>query len=445
MLFVIVTPSYNLDKFIEQTISSVVFQQGDFRIRYHIQDAGSTDKTHQIIQKWQRLIDGPDFPLLCKGVSFSYSVEKDNGMYDGINRGFDFARKSLAQSEGNSAKEAGQRGASLPRFSKVVPSAYKMPEVENEAGERTIMGWVNADDILFPGGLAAIASFFREHPSAQLVGGLVNIMASDGFVFRLWPLRGYSRLNMALGLYDGRKDVFVMQEGTFWCSELWDKTGGLNASLRYAGDYDLWYRFAQHTEYYQLDTLIASHRRRDGQLSSNLVKYFSEVDSLKSYELEQAFMDGKAKNKNISPDGTFHYDLESKSWKFTPLARQTWIPREGFSGSEGPFPEEDIVSGRWINEARAEFVLLCEVAGRYDVMIDYRNPMSDNEVSLFGQSFVLPNEAMKTKLSIQLQVDLQEGENIGVMEFAQIKTVPGDPRKLVIFVENIQAIPVSDD
>ena len=40
MKFCIVTPCLNAERFIDETIFSVVSQAGPFRIRYHIQDGG---------------------------------------------------------------------------------------------------------------------------------------------------------------------------------------------------------------------------------------------------------------------------------------------------------------------------------------------------------------------------------------------------------------------
>src|SRR5437868_4002347 len=48
----VVTPSLNAERYIEQTILSVAQQRGDFEIRYHVQDGGSTDATVAITQAW---------------------------------------------------------------------------------------------------------------------------------------------------------------------------------------------------------------------------------------------------------------------------------------------------------------------------------------------------------------------------------------------------------
>ncbi len=54
----IVTPSRNAVATIDQTILSVVSQAGNFAIRYHIQDGGSTDGTLERIAEWRGLLRG---------------------------------------------------------------------------------------------------------------------------------------------------------------------------------------------------------------------------------------------------------------------------------------------------------------------------------------------------------------------------------------------------
>ena len=45
MRFAIVTPVLNGEKFLDQSILSVVSQTGPFTIRYHVQAGGSKDRT----------------------------------------------------------------------------------------------------------------------------------------------------------------------------------------------------------------------------------------------------------------------------------------------------------------------------------------------------------------------------------------------------------------
>ncbi len=267
--FVIVTPSYNLEDFIEQTILSVISQAGDFTIRYHIQDGGSTDGTPAVLQKWQRWLAEGTFPVFCCGIEFSHVIEKDEGMYHAINRGFAHARPG---------------------------------------GDPCVMTWINADDLLAPGSLAAVASFLRHQPEAALISGRTAIMADVGFLSLLSDPQPRTRADIARGVYIGDKNGFIQQEGLFWRSCLWDQVGGLDDSLRLAGDFDLWKRMAEHAEYHCLNTLTGIHRKRKGQLSGNTAAYDKEVKQVRQRsgtppELPQEYI------------GYHEYDIVIDSWK----------------------------------------------------------------------------------------------------------------------------------
>lgn len=238
--FTIVTPSFNSGRFIGATIASVVSQSGRFRLRYHVQDGGSTDDTVAELQRWTERLSSSE-------VQFSYSVAPDRGMYDAIRAGFD------------------QCG--------IKPGGY--------------MTWLNADDILMPGALACAAKLFREFPEVALMGGTPCQIDEDGVIVRIHEAQIYPRSTLMAGLHDGRHLPFVMQEGAFWKSELWLTTGGVNPDFRLAGDFDLWRRFAAETAYVTVDTILAAHRRHSGQLTESPVAYYAELDASIEAHLDQ--------------------------------------------------------------------------------------------------------------------------------------------------------------
>ena len=81
-LITIITVVYNGDEFIEKTIQSVINQQFNY-LEYIIIDGGSTDKTLEIIQKYEQHID-------------YWISEPDKGIYDAMNKGVILANgKSL--------------------------------------------------------------------------------------------------------------------------------------------------------------------------------------------------------------------------------------------------------------------------------------------------------------------------------------------------------------
>ena len=88
MRFSIVTPSYNQGKYIEETIKSVISQEGDFSIDYVIADGGSTDNSVEIIKKYSKLLNDGRYPIKCNDIKFRWWSKKDRGQSDAINQGF---------------------------------------------------------------------------------------------------------------------------------------------------------------------------------------------------------------------------------------------------------------------------------------------------------------------------------------------------------------------
>jgi glycosyltransferase involved in cell wall biosynthesis len=246
MYLTIVTPIFNGSRFLDETILSVVTQAGDFRIRYHVQDAGSTDDTVSKLQDWaSRLRNG--FPLLCQGIEFTYASEPDLGLYDGINRAF-------------AACEPGQ-----------------------------IMAWINADDRFAPGAFVAAAQIFEQFPDVHWLTGRATAIDEAGAILALFPFMPLPRRAVAAAIFEGRyASSFIQQEGTFWRPWLWREVRGIDHRFRLAGDFDLWRRMAKHADLVSAcDTILGFWRRRVGQLSGNRGSYLAEIDrSLTPQETE---------------------------------------------------------------------------------------------------------------------------------------------------------------
>jgi glycosyltransferase involved in cell wall biosynthesis len=246
-VFVIVTPAFQAVKFIDDTISSVVGQRGGMKVRYHVQDGGSTDGTVEILKAWEaRLQEQNSFGGGAQ-VQFSWESKKDVGMYDGISRGFECAYGSL----------------------------------DERSASTSLMTWLNADDMLAANSLVTAWSFFVEHPEFHWITGLCGLMNESGAVVSVMqepPV--FAQTHLAMGSHDGRRFPFVQQEGCFWRMALWRTAGGLNRSLKLAGDWDLWRRFAALTPLMKLQTVLGLHRRHAAQKTSVITDYHLEVDDL---------------------------------------------------------------------------------------------------------------------------------------------------------------------
>ena len=86
MKITIVTPSYNQDQFIERTILSVLNQKWDFDLEYIIVDGESSDKSVDIIKKYDEKVKKGDFKDNFNSISYIWLSEKDSWQSDAINK-----------------------------------------------------------------------------------------------------------------------------------------------------------------------------------------------------------------------------------------------------------------------------------------------------------------------------------------------------------------------
>ncbi|MEL6319516.1 MAG: tetratricopeptide repeat protein, partial [Cyanobacteria bacterium J06626_14] len=355
--FCIVTPVYNGEQYIDDTIYSIVTQAGDFVLRYHVQDGQSTDRTLEKIKAWENRLRSPDFVILCQGIEFSYESQTDKGMYDAINQGF--------QAIG------------------LKPGDY--------------MTWLNADDRLAPGSLSTVASIFGSFDIVQWIGGRISLMNEQGLTTKIFEPIPYSRQALKAGLHDGRKLSFDMQEGSFWRAELWNKAGGLNNTFRLAGDYDLWRRFAIYADLAFVDSVLASHRRHNKQLSRNFEPYHQEIDqSFTEFDRQEyqnawdAFNTSSAVEMMQQGFGSplLQFDRERQIWQLSTIAPTLNLqpaffssPTDegvaidasfgsGFGAAEGPYPTKRLPAGiRWTQQRINLMNLNAVRAGQYTLTL----------------------------------------------------------------------------
>ena len=300
----IVVPTKNSEDFLQAALLSVLSQEiGEKEsIHLHIQDGLSTDRTAEIVKS----LDSYPFP---ENVTFTYSAEEDKNMYHALNLG----------------------------FSKI---------------HCEFMTWLGSDDILVPKSISTVISYFRSNPEFQWVTGVTCLITEKTDLTHHFEhgaeeflAKGFPNSLLQTGSFDGRRLPFVMQEGTYWTKDLWDHSGkSLDDSLRYAGDFELWSRFAQKTELVQLDYVLAAHRKRPGQLSENLEQYYLEINRINR----------RLKNASAGDFSTYGYTAvrlgedaewvtsDEKSKKFWG-GRLDFFPITEGSYFEGPYPETGIL------------------------------------------------------------------------------------------------------
>lgn len=236
----IITTCFNCEKYIAETLESVLSQKGSFELEYIIIDAASEDNSLRIISAHEeRLKHG------CYGENPSIEMkvisEKDNGMYEGITKGFQMA-----------------------------------------TGE--IIAYLNADDFYFPHAFEFVASIFKKYPQVLwLCGRQCTTDEKGNIVFNRLPFE-YDNKGILNGYY-GRQLPFIQQETTFWRRSLMNDFDYKQfASFKLAGDFYLWWFFAHKTSLYIADTFLAAARTRPGQLSERINQYRKEMEILSGSE-----------------------------------------------------------------------------------------------------------------------------------------------------------------
>lgn len=125
MLISIVTPVYNCEKYIEETMDSI-HNQSYKNVQHIVIDGLSTDRSLEIVKKYENV---------------TIVSEKDKGQTDAINKGFRLAN-----------------------------------------GE--ILAWQNADDVYLPGALETVVDFFKSHPEVDVVYGSYSVIdAKSNWLF----------------------------------------------------------------------------------------------------------------------------------------------------------------------------------------------------------------------------------------------------------------------
>lgn len=196
----LVTPSYNQAAFLEATIQSVLAQNYP-NLEYMVFDGGSTDGSVEILRRYEN--------------HFAYwTSERDAGQSDALNRGF--------------ARATGE-----------------------------IFGWLNSDDVLLPNALQTIGAYFAQHRECDFVAGDGIFINADGSR-ELFYVRAAAYTFRDLLHYDA--DKYLPQPSVFFTRRAFAAVGGLDVSLRYGMDLDLWLRMRRQFELHYIPNCLAQMR-----------------------------------------------------------------------------------------------------------------------------------------------------------------------------------------
>ena len=175
----IVTPSYNQDKFVRETIESILNQNYP-NLEYFVVDGGSTDNSVDIIREYKDHIDW-------------WVSEKDQGQTDAIMKGFNRATGEL-------------------------------------------FAWVNSDDVLFPGCLKAVADCYLKNSKPDIIHTNVAYIDSGSRITSFVRVPRQSRFFFFRGVWHGAAPTI------FYKTSLFRDIGGLNRKYYLSMDVDIWVR-----------------------------------------------------------------------------------------------------------------------------------------------------------------------------------------------------------
>jgi len=176
----IITPSYNQAAYLEKTMLSVL-EQDYPAIEYMVADGASQDGSVEIIRKYA-------------GKLTWWVSEKDAGQADAINKG-------LARAKGE------------------------------------FVAWLNSDDYLMPGAVAAAVQALQNNPRSSFVYGNVRVVAPDGTVLNQLAYADWQLKDLMAFHIIGQPAVFMRRSAL-------EKAGFLDLNYHFLLDHQLWIRLA---------------------------------------------------------------------------------------------------------------------------------------------------------------------------------------------------------
>jgi glycosyltransferase involved in cell wall biosynthesis len=213
----VVTPSFNQGRFIERTLRSVATQSG-VPVNHMVVDGGSTDNTVDILKNF--------------GGNLKWVSEKDNGQTDAVNKGI--------------------RGT-----------------------DGDIIGWLNSDDIYYPGAISRVVAFFDAHPEIDVIYGMADHIDQNDKAFETYPSEPWNFERL-------KETCYICQPTAFFRRRVIENHGLLDDDLHYCMDYEFWLRLGKAGVRfgYLEDKLAGSRLYAENKTLGSRVKVHAEINDV---------------------------------------------------------------------------------------------------------------------------------------------------------------------
>jgi len=178
--FAVVIPSLNQSQFLGTALESMRYQEVPFELA--VMDGGSTDDFHEVVKKYSDII------------TFMRSG-RDEGQAAAIKEGKDII-----------------------------------------SGD--IVAWLNADDYYFPVGLERVATYFEEDSELDVVyADAVHVCPDGCFLSYFSGIQEFDEKDLT-------RSCFICQPACFVRRSSYEAVGGIDPTLQYTMDWDLWCRLS---------------------------------------------------------------------------------------------------------------------------------------------------------------------------------------------------------